>query len=61
MKVKDIVQFIIAATATGLILYLAGSFGNASFNIKEWAASARGFIVFIWLIVIFIAIPFYHD
>lgn len=35
------------ATITCLLIYLLGSFGCGSFNIKEWAPVNRGFTAFI--------------
>ena len=45
---KTIVIVILVISA---IFFLAGAFGYASFNIKEWSESARVVIAGIWTVV----------
>lgn len=39
---------------TAVMMYLAGSFANASFNLAEWHPFVRGVIVVVWMIIVLI-------
>ncbi len=41
---------VILCAAWGLILYLAGSFVAASFDIETWDGVGRAFIAFFWFV-----------
>lgn len=42
---------IISSISCFIVLYLAGSFTAASFNIQNWSADSRGTIATIWAVV----------
>lgn len=37
-----------------LMMYLAGAFANASFNLAEWHPFIRGVVVVIWMCIVVI-------
>lgn len=39
---------------TAVMMYLAGSFANASFNLAEWHPFVRGCIVVVWMVIVLI-------
>lgn len=53
LKQRITLGIIISAFST-LILFLAGSFANASFNITNWSVSTRTAISFVWVIAIIV-------
>ena len=50
---KKLIYSILAIIGISVIFFVAGAFGNASFDISEWSTESRGFIAIFWTIFVF--------
>lgn len=62
-KTKSHIARLLVSTMVVFVIYLAGAFGAASFDIKEWHGPSRGMIAFFMAFSWFMAFtaPFYDD
>jgi hypothetical protein len=58
--ILSIILALISLITVSAILFIAGSFANATFNIAEWPADSRGIVAALWgiLSVILIIVVF---
>lgn len=50
---KKLIYSILAIIGISVIFFVAGAFGNASFDISEWSTESRGFIAVFWTVFVF--------